>query len=154
MAKKRKRQTSKPRQRPPADGERLEWTSLPCRNDPLLSVAVVVLLLLLWVLVYLLFRDPVLVALAVVMLSGSLLTFFLPTRYVLTAEQASARGPLWRTERPWSDFRRCVADGSRAVLSPFPRPSRLDGFRGLVLRFDGNREQVLEFVRRRLEDRS
>jgi hypothetical protein len=152
MARQRRRRPKQPAQRTPAPVQRLEWTSLPCRRDPLLSAAVGVLVVLLCGVVYLVFRDPALLALSAVILAGSLLTHFLPTRYVLTEESASATGLLWRTQRPWREFRRYVADGHRAVLSPFSQPSRLDGFRGMVLRFEGNREQVLEFVRRRLEE--
>jgi hypothetical protein len=42
--------------------------------------------------------------------------------------------------------RRVVRDEESVRLSPFPRPSKLDAFRGILLWFDDNAEDVMAFI--------
>jgi len=53
-----------------------------------------------------------------------------------------------RFERPWNTYRSHWPDRNGVLLSPFPRRSRLENFRGLFVRFENNREDVVAFVRR------
>ncbi len=80
----------------------------------------------------------------------SLWPVFTPTTYVLDQRGVTLRRPLRKDFRPWENFKRFDAERVNLLLSPFPRPSRLDPFRGVVLRFHSNREEVVEFVAARL----
>lgn len=104
----------------------------------------------LWALIYVVFRDLLMEALAVLFLCGALLPFYTPTTYTLGNQYVASKGLLWHTRREWSALRSCYASDKGVLLSPFSRPSRLEGFRGIFLRFEGNREQVLEFIASRL----
>ena len=53
--------------------------------------------------------------------------------------------------KPWSDFRSFYADRNGVLLSPFARPSRLENFRGVYVRFgDSKRHEILDFIQRKV----
>lgn len=143
----RRPSTQRPSQAPEQE---LTWTSWPCARQPRVAVGLGALLLVLWALIYVVFRDLLLVGLAVLLLCGALLPFYMPTRYTLNSQFAESKGRLWHTRREWTALRSCYADDRSALLSPFSRPSRLAGFRGISLRFEGNRQEVLDFIQSHL----
>jgi hypothetical protein len=89
--------------------------------------------------------------LAAVIMLVALWPVFAPTKYVLDAKGITFTRPFRRDFRPWDKFRRYDVGRLNVLLSPFSSPSRLDSFRGLVLRVAGNREEVVAFVAKRLE---
>lgn len=46
-----------------------------------------------------------------------------------------------------SMFRSFYPDKRGVLLSPFTRPSRLENFRGVYVRYDGNKDEVDAFVK-------
>lgn len=94
--------------------------------------------------------KPFLVALSVVIMLGSLSSFFLPTRYELDDDKVKIRYLLSMRERKWGMFRSYYVDKNGVLLSPFERPSRLENFRGLYIRFDNNQDQVVDFVKSKI----
>jgi len=112
------------------NAQTLEWTSHPVRERPVSGVLVAGLLL-----------------------SLSVAPFYLPTRYRIADDKVSIRSTFGRKEKSLKLFRRLAADRYGVLLSPFDRPSRLDRFHGLNLRFDSaDRERVLEFLGCRLAE--
>ena len=86
--------------------------------------------------------------LAGVLLGASLGRYFVPTRFELDAEGVIVRF-LGQTRRvPWGAVRRVAVGREGVFLSPFAEPSRLDSFRGTLLRFAGNGDEVVSFVQR------
>ena len=131
--------------------ETFDWTSHPVRERPTTGILVGGILIVLFVGAQLSFHDPVLTGICVVVLSLSVAPFYLPTRYRIADDKVSIRSTFGRKEKSLKLYRRLVADRYGALLSPFDRPSRLDRFHGLNLRFDSaDRERVLEFLRRRI----
>lgn len=114
------------------------------------SILIVIFLLAIWFVVYLTTRNPFLVALSVVIMLGSLSSFFLPTRYELDDDKVKIRYLLSMRERKWGMFRSYYVDKNGVLLSPFERPSRLENFRGLYIRFDNNQDQVVDFVKSKI----
>ena len=89
-------------------------------------------------------------SLAVLTLSVS--RYFFPTHYQLDgAGVASYHLGIGRSRR-WDEFRRVDERADGLFLSPFARPRRLDAFRGVFLRCHQNREEVVYFVRRHVEN--
>ena len=86
-----------------------------------------------------------LVSLAV--LVASLWRYWLPTRYRLDGQGVWVAHLGWERLHPWGQFRRAEVHRDGIFLSPFPRASRLDAFRGFFLRFGGCRGEVVSFVR-------
>ncbi|MGC8864059.1 MAG: hypothetical protein ACP5R5_14980 [Armatimonadota bacterium] len=80
-------------------------------------------------------------------LGGSLADFLFPVTYEITPKGVVCRMLLKQAEITWPEVRRCYLDDYGIKLSPLERPSRLEAFRGVYLRFAGNKEQVIEAVR-------
>jgi hypothetical protein len=99
------------------------------------------------------FRTTYFTVVAVLLVWGQVAGFFLPTRYELTDERVTVRGLVSRREKEWDDFRSYYVDPHGLLLSPFVGRSRLERFRGVSLQFHGNREDVIDFVERRMEQR-
>lgn len=78
----------------------------------------------------------------------SLSAFFFPTRYRLSTQGIHVKTLITSFERPWSAYRSHWPDRNGVLLSPFPRRSRLENFRGLFVRYENNRDEVVAFVRR------
>lgn len=78
---------------------------------------------------------------ALAALSLSVSRYLLPTAYRLDGVGARVDHPLRGRTLPWGQVRRVDVHADGLFLSPFPRPSRLDSFRGAFLRYgdDGDR---------------
>ncbi len=87
---------------------------------------------------------------ALVILGGSLFPFFLPTRYVLYAGGLESVFLGVHRRFMWSQFRSYYPDPNGVLLSPFAHPSRLENFRGIYLRYDGQSEHVLRIIAERV----
>jgi len=123
------------------------WTCLPARDRPVAAVLVGLFLLGIWTAIQLSWGEWFLTAIAVLVLWGSLASFYIPTRFRMDDETISVGRLTGKREKPWSRYRRAAADRYGVHLSPFERRSRLDRFHGLNLRFDRkDRERVLAFV--------
>lgn len=73
---------------------------------------------------------------------------FIPIRYRLDEKGASAKVGASRTEIEWAQIKRVDDLGQAVKLSPLAeRNSRLEPFRGVTLRFTGNRDAVLAKIR-------
>ena len=90
--------------------------------------------------------DDGFIPLAALVLFLSLSPYFLPTTYELNATGVTQRIAFVRFTRRWEEFRRYYHDDVGVKLSPFAHRSRREPFRGVWLRFSGNRDEVLAFV--------
>jgi len=89
----------------------------------------------------------------VVVVSLTLCDWLLPVKYRLTTRGASYNNVVFRKRIAWEEVRSVYVAESGLKLSPFSRRTRLDAFRGLVLRFAGNREAVIRIVKERATKR-
>ncbi len=87
-------------------------------------------------------------ALAVGILLSGVHDYWLPTRFRLSPAGAQIRHAFLLRQKSWAQFRAYYEDNNGVLLSPFARPSRLDTFRGMYIRFAGNRESVVAYVQR------
>ncbi|MEW5701330.1 MAG: hypothetical protein AB1792_03780 [Candidatus Zixiibacteriota bacterium] len=125
--------------------ELLRWRSHPVRSGGIRLVWVIVVVCgipALLAMLYGLFFG----LLGLVILGGSLGSYFLPTDFVIFERGIQSRFLRVSRSIPWTQFRSFYRDRNGVLLSPFPRPSRLENFRGLYLRFDGRREDVMALV--------
>jgi hypothetical protein len=79
--------------------------------------------------------------------------WFLPSSYTLDERGAGKKSVFGTESKDWSHVKSFIPDRNGVLLSPFPTPTRLAKFRGLSLQFSGNRKEVLEFIRTRVEPR-
>lgn len=95
-------------------------------------------------------HNPWLTLASGLLLASSVADFLFPVRYTLTSAGAEVRGLASAHAIAWSAVRRCYQDAEGLKLSPLPRWTRLERFRGVYLRFAGNREQVIAVVQEQL----
>ena len=130
------------------------WISHPAKRQPV-QVALVsaVVMLTAWTVLVTL-GSPFLALLAVVLLVVSVAPFLFPTRQRLGDDGVEVSLLGSRRYRPWTELRRAQIGRGAALLSPFARPSWMDRYRGVMLRFDGltdgERAAVVAEIRRRL----
>ncbi len=132
-------------------GEVLQWTSHPAREKPWSTVALV-LIIIASSLAAAVFMENMwwgIVGCALLLLA--MWNWFLPAVYTLDGNGAGKKSLFGTEKKPWTQVKSLVADRNGVLLSPFPTPTRLAKFRGLSLQFSGNRKEVLEFIRARIE---
>lgn len=133
----------------------LAWTTQPARSRPVVAALVVLLMATIVTIVFSIMESAFFALISALILWGSLSQFYLKTHFELTENLVRIKYLVNKVEKPWAQFRSFYPDKNGVLLSPFVRPSRLENFRGLYLRFAGNREQVLEVIRskiRQIED--
>ena len=80
-------------------------------------------------------------------LTFALSRYFFPTHYMLDNHGVEYQHLNFRRRRSWTEFRSVEVHRDGVFLRSLDRPSRLDSFRGLFLKFHQNREEVVYFVR-------
>ena len=129
----------------------LKWSTHPVKKNAWVSILVVLFLVAIWFLVYLTTSSPLFVAFSVLVLLGSLSSFFLPTYYELDNDKIKVRFFFTIKERKWGMFRSFYVDKNGILLSPFEKPSRLENFRGIYVRFNQNKDEVVDFVKSKIK---
>lgn len=129
----------------------LHWSTHPVKKKTLVSVLVILFLLIIWTLVFLTTQSLFFTTLSVLILLGSLSSFFLPTYYELDEKKIKIIFFLTTREKEWGMFRSFYVDKNGVLLSPFERPSRLENFRGVYVRFNQNKDQVVDFVKSKMQ---
>ncbi|GEM_PF-440862 len=128
----------------------LSWSTHPARVRPLATTLVIMFLLALAALVYLLTLSAVFTCITALVLYGSLTQYFTRTTFEFTDTKVRVKYIVNKVEKEWAQYRSYYVDKNGVLLSPFPAPSRLENFRGLYVRFAGNKDQVMEVVRRKI----
>lgn len=131
--------------------EKLTWVSHPVKRNLRNSILLSLFLVILWAIVYIITDSVLFLVLSVVIMLGSLSPFYLPTRYELTEDKVKVNYVFHSMEKSWTLYRSYYPDKNGVLLSPFPRPSRLESFRGVYIRFAGNKEEVLGFIKGKME---
>ena len=73
--------------------------------------------------------------------------FLFPVAYQLDEEGAKVITLFGQRAIPWEQVKAYYVEGDGIVLFPCERPSPIAAFRSLYLRFDGNKEEVLNVVK-------
>lgn len=131
----------------------LEWVSHPAMRNMRITAVVTLFLLVLVVIVYALTQSVFFTVLAFVILYASLAAFYFPTRYRLDDEGVEIKTTTQTLRKRWSQYRSFYPDKNGVLLSPFVRPTRLENFRGVYIRFGNNREDVTSFISQRITKR-
>ena len=136
-----------------------EWSVHRARREPRRVTALVLLLILANALLILVHRTlysafPCLVFLSNLILIGSLSDYLFPAKFRLTIEGADCRNLILKKHISWGQVKNCYISDQGIKLSLLQHPGRLESFRGFVLLFDNNREEVIEHVKRLAVNRS
>src|SRR5262249_48963380 len=95
-----------------------------------------------------LFSSPVLALGSIFVVAAATGEFLFPIRYRLGPEAAEMWNGLARRRIEWGEVRKAYLLEDGIKLSPLDFPPRLGGYRGIFLRFEDNREEVLAAVKR------
>jgi len=126
--------------------EPLQWTIHLARRRPARTAVALGFILAAAVCAGWAFRSPVLGLLAAFLLTAAIADYLFPVRYRLGEDGLEARGFLLRRRMTWSQVRRVTRDHLGVKLSPLPRPSRLEAYRGIYLWFAGNEDRVMATI--------
>ena len=84
--------------------------------------------------------------LSMLILTVSLGVFFFPTTYTLTEEALTVEFLGTKQVKKWGGFARVLPENNGIFLSPFPRKGFLEHYRGVFVRYDGNKAEVDRFI--------
>jgi len=129
----------------------LDFVCHPARRDTRITTLVTIFIVVCIVIVWLISFSPLLTGLAVLILFGSLAGFYFPTRYIIYDDHLLVKTKMQTLRKDWSQYRSYYPDKNGVLLSPFGRPTRLENFRGLYVKFAGNREEVMDIVRSKID---
>ena len=129
----------------------LSWTVHPLVENWRKSILLGAFLTLLFIGIYWGFQSIYIALLSAIFLLGSLYKYFLPFHHHCEADKLIITSCCYRLERPWDTFRSFYVDGNGVLLSPFARPTRLENFRGVYVRFGQHSpEEVVDFITRKI----
>jgi len=129
------------------ESEALRWRCCPLADEFPRSLVFVATFVGVVVAVRLAFGGFAYALLAAGLLAASLARYFLPTAFRLDDAGVTVRF-LGRARRlPWEQVRRVSVQPTGVFLSPSEGLSRVDSFRGMFVRFGGNADEVVRFVR-------
>lgn len=88
-----------------------------------------------------------------VVLFVSLHSYFFPTSYEITEDEVRIRNIFMTQRRKLSEFRKIYVGKNGTLLSPFTRKTFLNQFRGIFLLLPEKRDEILDLLRLRIENR-
>jgi hypothetical protein len=128
----------------------LEWNSFPFVERPLISLLLMMFLFLLsfllWNIAIVIWQAPIFYFGGMLLVIGSLLPYFIKTKYQLCDNSIVAQYLFIRIERKYTDFGCFYLDKRGIMLSTFKTPRRLDPFRGFSLRLSALQTEKVEAI--------
>lgn len=113
----------------------ISWRVHPLVENWKRSILLLFFLMTILIVIYAGFQSFIAVFLSVFFLILPLYPYFLPVQYHIGENDLIVRSLLYKHKRPWSSFRSYYVDKNGVLLSPFVKPSRLENFRGIYVRF-------------------
>ena len=133
----------------------LSWTVHPLVENRRKSILLGLFLALLLFGIYWGFQSVSVALLSAIFLLGSLYKYFLPFHHQCEADKLIITSCCYRLERSWETFRSFYVDANGVLLSPFVRPTRLENFRGVYVRFGKHTpEKVIDFITSKVQSES
>ena len=131
----------------------LSWRYHPAAKNRVKTVLATAVIALFGAFVWWYSQSAIFAFLAALILTASLGVFFFPTRYTLTEEGLTVEFLGTKQVKKWGGFARTIPEASGIFLSPFSRKSFLEHYRGIFVRYDGNKDEVDRFVLNALSKR-
>lgn len=133
----------------------ISWCVHPLVESWKRSVLLSLFLFLILIIVYSGFKSVVILLLSALLLIGPLYKYFLPFHYNCGTGSLVVSACCYKQERPWSTFRSYYVDKNGVLLSPFAKPTRLENFRGVYVRFGKHPpEEIVNFIHFKLNSES
>ncbi len=133
--------------------ETLSWVSHPARIRRTASLLVLLFMHAVFIMVYLITSSILMITLAALIFTATLSTFFFPTKYKISKNRVKIKYLVNKVDKDMNSFRSYYPDKNGVLLSPFPKPSRLENFRGVYVRYHQNKAEVDAFIKKIFEER-
>jgi hypothetical protein len=130
----------------------LRWRVHLARRSPARAAAAMMIVLAVAACAYAIWARPVAAAVAGLLVFAAVAEFLLPLHYRITRQGISCRNLLSARYLKWAEVKRCYHDAHGIKLSPLPRPSRLEAYRGVYLWLGDDADAVIAAVRRYLRE--
>jgi len=127
-------------------GNTISWKVHLARKNPGKAVVVLLAAITGSLLGWFLSGSIWMAAIGFVVIVASLADFLLPVHYKLDEQGARSRCGFIVSEIRWANVKRVIEGEDGIKLSPLEKPSRLSAFRGVFLRTNGNKEEILERI--------
>lgn len=129
----------------------ISWRVHPLVENWKRSAILCIFLSAILAILYIGFKSIVVVMLSAMLLIGPLYKYFIPFHYNCGKESLLVKACCYKHERQWSSFRSSYVDKNGILLSPFPKPTRLENFRGIYVRFGKHPpEEIVNFIQNKL----
>lgn len=133
----------------------ISWCVHPFVENWKRTVILLIFLSSILVILYIGFQSIVVVFFSALLLIGPLYKYFLPFHYHCRSDSLVVSACCYNFERPWSSFRSNYIDKNGIFLSPFSKPTRLENFRGIYVRFGKHPpEEIINFIQHQLNSES
>ncbi len=126
----------------------VEWRVYLLKTYPKKTAQLIFLLFIANAILFLIYHNIVLSVIGAVILLGAVCDYLLPIKYKLTTKAAYYNNIFSKKKILWEDVQSCYLSDIGIKLSPFSRKTLLENFRGFVLRFNENKEEIIENVRK------
>jgi hypothetical protein len=132
----------------------IRWRVHLARRHPLRAAAAVLFIVASAAAAYLIWPHAVAVLAAGVLVFSAVAEFLLPIHYRIAADGIWCRNFISVKRLKWVDVKRCYRDANGVKVSPLPRPSRLEAYRGIYLWLGDDGEAVIAALRQHLQERT
>lgn len=129
----------------------LDWVCHPARRNKTVTIAVSIFIAVIVAVVYYATFSVWFTILGFLILTGSLAGFYFPSHYQFTENKIIIKTTMQTLEKKWSQYRSYYSDKNGVLLSPFARPSRLENFRGIYIKFWYNKDEVMAIVKDKIK---
>jgi ABC-type multidrug transport system fused ATPase/permease subunit len=130
----------------------LSWRYHPAAKDKTKTLLAASIIVVFGVFVLWYSQSALFALLAALILTASLGVFFFPTRYTLSEEELTVEFLGTKQIKKWGSFVRAEPEKNGVFLSPFARKNFLEHYRGVFVRYAGNKKEVDAFVLERLKN--
>jgi hypothetical protein len=131
-----------------SDAPVLTWSVHLLKEQPGRMLLIAPTMLASLAIAYAIFRSPLFLLAVLFLYCSALAEYLFPVRYEINESDASVRTIVGRTFVEWNRVKKCYLDDRGIKLSTLDTPGRLEAYRGVYLRFNGNADEVTSAVRR------
>jgi energy-coupling factor transporter transmembrane protein EcfT len=131
----------------------MKWSVHPAKQN--ITKAIVVALFIIGFMVYIgIFFGAFWGVFGLIVLFLSAYSFYFPTHYEVIDEQVVIKSIFTTQRRPLKEFKKVLPGKNGVLLSPFRHKTFLNRFRGVFLFLPQNHEEIISFLREKIEEQS
>jgi len=129
---------------------KIEWSVIPAAKTKLRTILVSIFIITISLIVFF-FWGKYLGFLAFVVLFLSVLPYYTRTHYTVDEEGITIKGPVTTQRKKWGYLKKVILDKNGIFLSPFDYETRLENYRGFLIKVPEERkDEIYQFILERI----